>query len=128
MERAAVNVGFWTAHAQASKALVSAIPTNANEAFNFGGERLAPSSGPKADQQFDAVAATRLREASVCPNAGTPALPSQHVAAGQWSQAGLDGSWPVLTTRHGVAAANHRSLLKADMQEASVLDDFEQHA
>ena len=129
VEMAAVDVGFWTAHAQVSKALVSAIPTHANKAFNFGcGEALASSFGLKADQQFDAVSASRLRQASVSPNANTPALPSQHVAASQWSQAGLDGSGPVLTTHHSVAAANHRNSLEAGMQEVMLLDDFRQRA
>ena len=84
VEMAAVDVGFWTAHAQVSRALVSAIPSHANKAFNFGcGGTLAPSSGLEADEQFDAVSASGLREASVPLNANTSALPSQDVAASQ---------------------------------------------
>ena len=103
VEMAAVDVGFWMAHAQVSKALVSAIPTHANKAFNFScGETLASSFGLKADQQFD--------------------------AASQCSQAALDGSGPVLTTHHSVAAANQRNSLEAGMQEVMLLDDFRQRA
>ena len=129
VEMAAVDVGFWTAHAQVSRALVSAIPSHANKAFNFGcGGTLAPPSGLEADQQFDAVPASGLREVSVSFNANTPALPSQDVAASQWSQAGLDGLGSVLNTHHSVATANHRNLLEAGMQEVTLLDDFRQRA
>jgi catalase len=113
------------AQAEATQALVAAMPHNTNKAQDFGRDAaLEPRAGLTAEARSDAVSASTLSEVNASAKTGEPATPGSHAIDGRLAQVRVDGSKQVLTTNQGVAIADNQNSLKAGLRGPALLEDF----
>ena len=111
--------------ANATQALVAAMPHNANKALDFGRDNAVnPPLGMTVAPTSNTVSASTLSEANASAKTGEPAAPGTHAIDGRLAQARVDGSGQVLTTNQGLAIADNQNSLKAGLRGPVLLEDF----
>ena len=123
--KSTVNADPVMAQADATQALVAAMPHNANKALDSGRDNAVhPPVGLTAAPTSDLASASTLTEVNVSAKTGSPASPGVHALDGRLAQARVDGSGQVLTTNQGVAIADNQNSLKAGLRGPALLEDF----
>ena len=112
--------------AQATQALVEAMPWNANKPLEIGRDNAGhPPQGLRAEPASTAVTASTLSESNASGKTGNgqPAV-GVNANIGSLDCVRADGSGQVLTTNQGVAVADNQHSLKAGLRGPALLEDF----
>ncbi len=112
--------------ADATQALVTAMPFNANKAKEIGHDNaVSPPAGLTAKPSSPSVTASTLSEANASAKTGdgVPAA-GTNATIGPLDRVRADAAGQVLTTNQGVAIGDNQSSLKAGLRGPTLLEDF----
>ena len=112
--------------AQATQALVEAMPWNANKALEIGRDNAVhPPAGLQAEPASAAVTASTLSESNPSDKTGSGTPPiGVNATIGSLDRVRADAGGQVLTTNQGVAIADNQNSLKAGLRGPTLLEDF----
>lgn len=114
-----------TKQAQASDALVAAMPYNSNKSLEHGHHNaLAPPQGARVEPDSNELTASTNTEQNGSTKTGGAAQPGENPTVAALDRVRVDAGDQPLTTNQGVPIGDNQNSLKAGLRGPSLLEDF----